>query len=228
MQKWFEAIGLMELDEITVLVRLLLAVFCGGVLGFERMRKLRAAGLRTYIMVCVGACICMMVGENVTGNYGTGDPTRIAAQVVSGIGFIGAGTIIFTGYNRVRGLTTAAGLWAVAALGLAIGAGMYVSSLIVLVVLLVAMVVGSMIQNRVLAKSNRLRCYVLLSDEESFKNMLVHLKDKTYHIVDFESKPVVGNCVGLAMTLDLPPGVCHLEALEMLQSCSGAAFTEEV
>ncbi len=228
MQDWFRQVGLMDLTDITILVRLLLASLCGGALGFERMRKLRAAGLRTYMMVCVGACAAMVIGIFLTVNTSQTDSTRIAAQVVSGIGFIGAGTIIFTGYSRVKGLTTAAGLWATAMLGLAIGAGMYVGAIMILLVLLMGIVLGSVVQGRFLAKSDRLRCYVLLDDEQSFKVLLYELKRNAYRIIDFDSKIVIGNCLGLSLTLTLPHGVDHNHALEFLQACGGTAFAEEI
>lgn len=110
--------------------RLALAALLGSVIGLERERLLWAAGLRTHMLVCVGSCLIMLVS-----NYGFADalgaknvvldPSRVAAQVVSGIGFLGAGTILLRG-EVVKGLTTAASLWAVAAIGLAIGGGLYV------------------------------------------------------------------------------------------------------
>lgn len=113
-----------------IVIRLLLASLFGGFIGWERERKDWAAGLRTHMMVCVGACLVMIVSS-----YGFTDilnhpdidldPSRVAAQVVSGIGFIGAGAIIFSKQGTVRGLTTAAGLWTVAAIGLATGGGLY-------------------------------------------------------------------------------------------------------
>jgi len=86
----------------------------GGILGIERGRKYRPAGFRTYMLVCLGTTIVMLTNQYVYERYGGGDPVRMGAQVISGIGFLGAGTIIVTGHNQVKGLTTAAGLWAAA------------------------------------------------------------------------------------------------------------------
>jgi len=114
-----------------IILRLLLASLFGALIGLERERKNWAAGLRTHMMVCVGACLIMMVSafgfsDIINADHISLDPSRIAAQVVSGIGFIGAGTIIFQKQDStIRGLTTAAGLWTVAAIGLATGGGMY-------------------------------------------------------------------------------------------------------
>ena len=108
-----------------IIARILLAVLIGSVLGFERGLKNRPAGLRTYILVCVGATIVMVTNQYIYQCAGAGDPVRMGAQVVSGIGFLGAGTIIITPHNQIKGLTTAAGLWAAACVGLAIGIGLY-------------------------------------------------------------------------------------------------------
>lgn len=107
-------------------VRLLLAVICGGIIGYERTNRGKGAGIRTHCIVSLASCLMMLVSK-----YGfsdmqiLGDGSRIAAQVVSGVGFLGAGMIYFNGRHSVKGLTTAAGIWATSGIGLAIGAGMY-------------------------------------------------------------------------------------------------------
>ena len=130
-------------SNIEVVLRLLLAVLLSGLVGLEREAKGRAAGFRTHILVCVGSCLVMLTGVYLTERYrgmGGVDPTRLAAQVVSGIGFLGAGTIIQF-RDSVRGLTTAASVWAAAGVGLAVGCGFYIGAVattgLVLMVLLV-------------------------------------------------------------------------------------------
>lgn len=126
-----------------ILIRLLLACLFGGLVGLERERKSWAAGMRTHMMVCVGSALIMIVSSfgfsDILGTENvTLDPSRIAAQVVSGIGFIGAGTILFTKEGgSIRGLTTAAGLWTVAAIGLATGGGMYFAAIATTVLALI-------------------------------------------------------------------------------------------
>ena len=117
--------GLREVTLASAFVRLTLAVLCGGIIGMERGMKNRPAGLRTYMLVCVGSCLIMLTNQYIYQVFDTGDPVRMGAQVVSGIGFLGAGTIIVTSHNQIKGLTTAAGLWASACIGLAIGIGLY-------------------------------------------------------------------------------------------------------
>jgi len=119
-----------------IAVRLLLAAALGAVIGYDRERHTWAAGLRTHMLVCLGAALAMIVSafafsEILKQPNVVLDPSRIAAQVISGIGFLGAGTIMFMHReNVIRGLTTAAGLWTVAAIGLAVGGGMYVAAVI--------------------------------------------------------------------------------------------------
>ena len=112
--------------EVVALFRMIVASICGGLIGLEREMKGRPAGLKTFSLVCIGATLAMITNEYISRNFGgSGDLARMAAQVISGIGFLGAGTIIVTGTNQVRGLTTAAALWVTAALGISIGAGFY-------------------------------------------------------------------------------------------------------
>lgn len=125
-----------------IIIRLILAAVLGSAVGIERQRLEWAAGLRTHMLVCVGAALVMIVSafgfNDILGRQSVVlDPSRVAAQVVSGIGFIGAGTILFLRPKVIRGLTTAAGLWTVAAVGLAVGGGLYVAALVATAITLV-------------------------------------------------------------------------------------------
>ena len=119
------ALQMRELTLVSIGLRILTAILSGGILGLERGMKNRAAGFRTYILVCLGACIIMMTNQYAYQVFGVGDPVRMGALVVSGIGFLGAGPIIVTSRSQIKGLTTAAGLWACASVGLAAGIGFY-------------------------------------------------------------------------------------------------------
>jgi len=119
---------LKDLNAASVTVRFLLSVLFAGFIGIERQGKHSPAGMRTHILVCVGSTMTMLLGQYLFITYGM-DPSRIGAQVVSGVGFLGVGTIMLNG-GHVRGITTAAGLWASACMGLAIGAGFYTGALI--------------------------------------------------------------------------------------------------
>ncbi len=137
-----------------ILFRLFLASLFGALIGLERERKDWTAGMRTHMMVCLGSALIMLVSSfgfsDVLGSPNVElDPSRVAAQVVSGIGFIGAGTILFLKQGRIRGLTTAAGLWTVAAIGLAIGGGMYFAAGTTTVLALIILWALQPVENRI-------------------------------------------------------------------------------
>lgn len=160
-----------ELTVVSAIIRTILAVFLGGIIGLERGLKNHPAGLRTYILVCMGACIVMMTNQYVYQVFDSGDPVRMGAQVISGIGFLGAGTIIVTSKNQIKGLTTAAGLWTTACVGLALGIGLYEIAII-----------GGIVIFIVLTLLNRLDHYL----KENRKNVEVYIElDKEFTLRDF-------------------------------------------
>ena len=119
-----------EVNLVSMLVRFAIALLGGGIIGMSRGKRQHAAGLRTHLLVCIGAASVMMTSLYQAQNLGVpGDAFRMPAQVVSGVGFLGAGSILVTGKRHVTGLTTAAGLWASACMGLAAGAGFYEGAL---------------------------------------------------------------------------------------------------
>ncbi|HBV87246.1 MAG TPA: Mg2+ transporter-C family protein [Desulfosporosinus sp.] len=128
----------MHITDYEIALRLLIACVFGGIVGFQRERHDSPAGLRTYILVSLGASLIMMISMYGFADFPNGDPSRLASQVVSGIGFLGAGTILRDGVS-VKGLTTAASLWVVAAIGLAVGAGLYYSSFLVTVLVFITL-----------------------------------------------------------------------------------------
>ncbi|MGM9578699.1 MAG: MgtC/SapB family protein [Evtepia sp.] len=142
--------NLRDLNLLSVCVRLGLAMVFGGTIGFERGIRQRAAGLRTHMLLCVGSASTMLVSQFMYASYGVGDPARLSAQVISGIGFLGAGTIIITRRNQIKGLTTAATLWATACMGLAVGVGFYECALVMYVLLIFILLVVSLLDNRYL------------------------------------------------------------------------------
>jgi putative Mg2+ transporter-C (MgtC) family protein len=127
-------------DDVTI-IRLLLATLLGGIIGFERQHRKKTAGLRTHILVSLGACLVAIISVNTYGSvqgFTNADPARLAAQVVSGIGFLGAGTIMKEG-PTIKGLTTAASLWVVASVGLAIGMGYLVGGIVTSIIVILAL-----------------------------------------------------------------------------------------
>ncbi|RQD78107.1 MAG: MgtC/SapB family protein [Candidatus Syntrophonatronum acetioxidans] len=149
-----------------LILRLVLAALLGGLVGFERERHSRPAGFRTHILVCVGCSLVMLIStyafSGELGEIGSGaDPSRIASHAISGIGFLGAGTILRHG-NTIRGLTTAASLWVVAVIGLAIGSGFYMGALVTTFILLTSLYTLKGVENY-LAKKQRLRSLSIMA-----------------------------------------------------------------
>ncbi|WP_131780907.1 MgtC/SapB family protein [Legionella gresilensis] len=149
------------LSSLELILRLLLAAFLGCIIGLERERLSWAMGLRTHMLVCVGSCLIMIISAfgffdilSPTNNHIVLDPSRMAAQVVSGIGFLGAGAIILRN-NMVYGLTTAASIWIVAAIGLAIGGGMYFAAIATTVIILIILIVVKPLEDKFEAKRTR-------------------------------------------------------------------------
>ncbi len=138
-------------DNMEIIIRLTLSCLLGGLIGIERERNRRPAGFRTHILVCIGATLVMLSNIFIFENYksyANVDPARLGAQVISGIGFLGAGTILKEGVT-VKGLTTAASLWSVACIGLSVGLGFYSGSVFATVLVLVTLVVFSRIENSI-------------------------------------------------------------------------------
>lgn len=154
--------------ELEALIRILIALVCGGIIGYERESKNRPAGLRTHMLVCIGASLVMVVSQFLFEKYSPGvtDPARLGAQVISGIGFLGAGTIIRDRFN-VTGLTTAATLWVVACIGLAIGSGYYLMGIIATAVIFLALILFRRLEGflKIKPKRAKLKITAFYNDE---------------------------------------------------------------
>ena len=181
----------MEVREVTyiaIAVRIAVAVVLGGIIGLERGLKNRPAGLRTYMLVCVGACLIMVTNQYIYQAFGTGDPVRMGAQVVSGIGFLGAGTIVVTKRNQIKGLTTAAGLWAAAAVGLSVGIGLYEAAVIGGAVIFIVLSLIHSWDNKMRQNSKMVEVYVELTCEINLGDFLRRIREMDLEV---ESIPAV-------------------------------------
>lgn len=180
-----------EFNWVTVVLRIILAAVLGGVIGVERGLHGRAAGMRTHMMVCLGAALTTLLGVyNVEVlNVIWADPMRIGAQVISGVGFLGAGTILLKkGSTQIRGLTTAAGLWATAVIGLATGVGFYLGAVVTTLVVLLAFTVVANLEFRISAKRQRLFVYLELDDVKAIGAVIDRIKN-SYGAVEIQVTP---------------------------------------
>ncbi len=172
---------LREFNLVTTIIKLCLSMIVGGAIGLERGKQGRAAGMRTHILVCIGSSLTTMIGfyvnMEVLGPGATSDPMRVAAQVISGIGFLGVGTILTKGRFQITGLTTAAGLWATATIGIAIGAGFYEGALIAFLVAFLSVTVFYRIESRVSNRQTRFGIYVEINSAEMVRTAINRLSD---------------------------------------------------
>lgn len=173
---------LLQDELVRHLIKLLLAALLGALIGFERDLHGRSAGLRTHLLVAMGACLFMLISQNVSG----GDPSRIAAQIVSGIGFLGAGAIMKEGIN-VRGLTTASCLWIAAAVGMAVGIGQFSLALTTTVIALIAVSMLNNVDRFFKRESYRVLSITTLGDTDT-KELLELIESKDIHLqqVDYD------------------------------------------
>lgn len=219
---------LRELNMASLLARLLLAMFMGGLVGVERGRKRRAAGFRTYMLVCIGAALTMILGQYQSLMLDTrwladaaevgsrSDMTRFGAQVINGIGFLGAGTIVLTGRKEVKGLTTAAALWACACMGLAIGAGFYECVLLGLILIFLCIRILPLLEAFLLKRSKNLNLYIEFSEVRDVRLITNRLKGMGVSIVDMEVEPGHPETQGhpsAVLSLRLPRRQVHTEVI---------------
>ncbi|MCM8783354.1 MAG: MgtC/SapB family protein [Candidatus Omnitrophica bacterium] len=212
------------LSDKEIILRLILSVILGGLIGLEREAHGRAAGLRTHILVCLGSCLIMFTSMHLYEIYkglAEVDPTRIAAQVVSGIGFLGAGTILRFRAS-VRGLTTAASLWTVAGLGLAIGSGFYKVAYFTTILALVALVLLNKLERTWLKKDwfkfIEVETRGELKQLEEIRKIFVHYD---VEIRDFEIVRLMENKVSFKMWLKLGANKYDDEILNKIGKIEG-------
>ena len=170
------------------LLRAALSVAMGGIIGIERGKQGRAAGMRTHILVCLGAALTSMLGIYVYEAIGYGsDPLRISAQVISGIGFLGVGTILIKGRFQITGLTTAAGLWCTAAIGVALGSGFYEGAAVVFVLAILSTTILHRLEYKLTGRNTRMGIYVEISSDSYVRPIINRMQsDYDYKITDIQ------------------------------------------
>ena len=168
------------------LLKITLAMFAGGITGMERGRQGRAAGMRTHILVSIGATLTSMTGMYASEVLSLGnDPLRLAAQVVSGIGFLGVGTILIKGRFQITGLTTAAGLWAAGAIGIALGVGYYEGAAVTFLASVLTVTLLHRFEYRFTRRNTRFGIYLEIRSVEEVKATVAHLTEG-YPVTDVQ------------------------------------------
>lgn len=212
-------------------LRILCAIFIGGLLGLDRGLKNRPAGMRTYMLVCVGSCLIMLTNQFIYQSTGTGDPVRMGAQVVSGIGFLGAGTIIVTRRSQIKGLTTAAGLWAAAGVGLALGVGFYFGAALGGAAIFGVMTLLHQMDNKLQRNARTIEVYVEMSQDFSVGDFLRELRTRNLELHELQREHDAHTEQGVRAylaTLRAQRRTSRIERLEDLTKIPGILFIEEL
>ena len=221
-----------DLSPLTVTLRLCLAVLCGGVVGIERANKRRPAGFRTHILICLGAAMTTLTSQYfLLRLHLYTDVARLGAQVITGISFIGAGSIIVTGHRRVKGLTTAAGLWTAAIVGLCCGAGYIEGALLATVLVLSSELLFSKLEYRIMGRVLQAHLLVQYENPDCLNLMIRQIHDLEVKILDLDIQKPVGDESLHTMahfTLSLPRNTQISDVTQDLRIVEGVFSVEEL
>ena len=226
---------LTEFNTVSIAVRFALAVVCGGIIGMEREHKRRAAGFRTHILVCVGSAMTPMIGEfllslrAILPEHFSADPLRLSAQVIAGMGFIGAGAIIVTRRRQVKGLTTAAGLWTAAIVGIAAGAGCYLEAAFATFLVLFTEMVFSKVEYFLVASARVMNVYVDFTDKRELYRIFDVLRERGIEVLDSEiSKNTEYDSINAILTLKFPKKFKQEQILGEIMELESVRQVEEL
>ncbi len=219
---------LMDFNPATVVIRVLLAALAGALVGLEREFHGRAAGMRTHMMVALGAALTAMIGMFTVRELGIdSDPLRVGAQVISGVGFLGAGTILLRGGgSRITGLTTAAGLWTAASIGLAVGIGFYVGAFMTVFAVMLTFTLVTGVEQFMNRKRQRMAIYLELEDVEAVSPMLERLNTE-YGLLEAQVTPPRSGTaphVGMEILVRVPQKLSTEENLKRFAALPRVVF----
>ena len=220
-----------NIDLLTVSVRLIVALICGGFIGIERERKHRPAGFRTHILICVGAAMTTLTSQYIAFELkAVTDLARLGAQVIAGVGFIGAGTIIVTKRKNVKGLTTAAGLWASAIVGLCVGAGFLEGALITTSIIIIAELILSRFEYFMISNSRTVTIFVEFNDTSKLTLIIDAVKENSSYVRDIEITKSTGesNNSCAIFSIQMPRRRSHDKMLSIIANLDGVVSVEEL
>lgn len=208
------------------LLRILMALILGVIIGSDRNKKGAPAGVKTHSLVCMGAALVMITSDYLYRIHMSGDITRMSAQVISGIGFLGAGTIILTGKNRIKGLTTAAAIWFCACIGITVGAGFYFGAI-------VATILEMLILTHYYRTASTQQLEILIEYQEDFKliDLIKTLKCSDIHVMSFgntnmQSVEINGKLI--LITITAKGEVKRQDILEIIKGVKGIIDAVEI
>ncbi len=222
---------LSQVNIASIAFRLFLSIILCGAIGMERGLRNRPAGFMTYLLVGCGSALIMITNQYIATIYTNVDPTRMASQVVSGIGFLGAGTIITTSKNEIRGLTTAAGIWAAAAVGLAVGIGFYGGAILGSIFIIFSLMYLKKIDLYIKTHAKTMEIYLEYNEEFSMQNLSLYTEQSQYEIFDMEAgkiKTLNGEFGTLTFDVNFHHKVNHIKIIEEIRQLPGILYVREV
>lgn len=214
-----------------IIIRMVSALIIGIVVGLDRGMKRRGAGIKTHTLVCLGSALVMLTGQFIymTTN-GSNYIDRLPAQVISGVGFLGVGTIIVTGRNQVRGLTTAASLWTCACLGLAVGIGFVDGALVTLLLVIFTLKVLSWVDEEIHKRSKVFDAYIEFDSNKGVSTFIGEMRKLKIKVVNFEigKSKIKGEGPNAVATLEMEDARGRMELLNQLRTQDYVRYMEEL
>ena len=223
---------LQGMDDLAVAIRLVIATACGSLIGWERVVRRHSAGIRTFALVSLGSAVAAVLNIYLAliPNLNA-DVSRIPAGVVSGIGFLGAGTILVTGRNQIKGLTTAATLWVASCMGMAFGAGYLSVGFVCFGLVLIANLLLMHLSTRVEENSRYVSLYIEVEETNGIKKLRKSFKEMGYQVTSMnktKDKTLSGTDTALMIDLDFKKRHSHLKLIDDLNNLDFVSYVEEV
>ncbi len=223
---------LQGMNDGAVAIRLVLATLCGSLIGWERVLRRHSAGIRTFALVSLGSAVATVLNLYlaILPNM-EADVSRIPAGVVSGIGFLGAGTIILTGRNQIKGLTTAASLWVASCMGMAFGAGYLSVGLVCFALVLIANIILVHVSQQVEENSRYVSLYIEVEENNGVKKLRKKLSELGYSIYSMnktKDKTLSGSDTALMLELDYGENHSHQSLMNELNNLDFVSYVEEI
>ncbi len=216
-----------EFNEVSILIRLVLATLIGSLIGIQRGANKQVAGMRTFALVCVGSALAQIVDIHCIKTYGSGDPVRLAQGVINGIGFLGVGTIVVTGKSHIKGLTTAATLWTTAVLGISIGAGYIYASVVTFVLVMFVITVMAHFSRHQDKYNRDMEISVEIGSQDGVNQLMAYIKEKDYQICSMNRKSN-GDFVDVELRLNLKKKINHDQIISDISLIESVTCVEEI
>lgn len=215
-----------DFNEISIAVRLICAAVMGALIGMERATSHQAAGLRTFSLVCIGSALAQIIDIRCVMQMGMGDPVRLSQGVISGIGFLGVGTIIVTRENHIKGLTTAATLWATAVLGICVGSGYITGSVLAFILIIVVVKSLAYVSRHLEQYTREIDLIIDIDNHDAAGRLTEYMREHGYRIKRMERTEYKGY-VRINMEIDLGSKMNHQTVIDEIYRIKNINYVQE-